>query len=154
MTIIPRIDNTVSTATGAYFAATLSARLLANCSNPDAPAFRVPHQIAFSGRRLNIPSPPRSMSRAGQANTRVEDAMPKYLFEGRYNAEGAKGVAREGGSGRREAIKKMLEGLGGKLDSVYFAFGDIDAYVVADLPDNEAAAAASLAVNQSGVAAA
>ncbi|HKN27394.1 MAG TPA: GYD domain-containing protein [Roseiarcus sp.] len=80
--------------------------------------------------------------------------MPKYLFEGRYNAEGAKGVAREGGSGRREAIKKMLEGLGGKLDSVYFAFGDIDAYVVADLPDNEAAAAASLAVNQSGVAAA
>ena len=79
--------------------------------------------------------------------------MPKYLFEGRYNAEGAKGVAKEGGSGRREAIKKAFEGLGGKLDAVYFAFGDIDVYVVADLPDNETAAAMSLAVNQSGVAA-
>ena len=52
--------------------------------------------------------------------------MPKYLFEGRYNAEGAKGLAKEGGSGRREAINKMFEGLGGKLDSLYFAFGDID----------------------------
>ena len=79
--------------------------------------------------------------------------MPKYLFEGRYNAEGAKGVAREGGSGRREAIHKTFEGLGGRLESLYFAFGDIDVYVVADLPNNETAAAMSLAVNQSGVAA-
>ena len=77
--------------------------------------------------------------------------MPKYLFQGRYNAEGAKGVAKEGGSGRREAAKKAFEGLGGKLEAIYFAFGDIDAYVIADLPDNESAAAASLAVNQSGV---
>jgi uncharacterized protein with GYD domain len=84
----------------------------------------------------------------------VEDAKPKYLFEGRYNAEGAKGVAKEGGSGRLEAIRKACEGLGGKLDSLHFAFGDIDAYVIADLPDNEAAAAMSLAVNQSGVSAA
>ena len=80
--------------------------------------------------------------------------MPKYLFEGRYNAEGAKGIAKEGGTGRREAIRKTFEGLGGKLDSVHFAFGDIDVYVVCDLPDNETAAAASLAVNQSGVVAA
>jgi hypothetical protein len=33
---------------------------------------------------------PRSMVWAGRANTRVENAMPKYLFEARYNAEGAK----------------------------------------------------------------
>ena len=78
--------------------------------------------------------------------------MPKYLFEGRYNVEGAKGVARECGSGRREAIQKSFESLGGKLESLYFAFGDVDAYVIGDLPDNESAAAMSLAVNQSGVA--
>jgi uncharacterized protein with GYD domain len=78
--------------------------------------------------------------------------MPKYLFEGRYSVEGAKGVAREGGSGRREAIKKMFEGLGGKMESLYFAFGDVDVYVIGDLPDNESAAAASLAINQSGAA--
>jgi uncharacterized protein with GYD domain len=78
--------------------------------------------------------------------------MPKYLFEGRYNAEGAKGLVKDGGSGRREAISRMFEGLGGKLDALYFAFGDVDAYVIADLPDNESATAASLAVNQSDVA--
>jgi uncharacterized protein with GYD domain len=78
--------------------------------------------------------------------------MPKYLFEGRYSVEGAKGVAREGGSGRREAIKKMFEGLGGKMECLYFAFGDVDVYVIGDLPDNESAAAASLAINQSGAA--
>jgi uncharacterized protein with GYD domain len=33
---------------------------------------------------------------------------------------------------------------------MYFAFGGIDAYVIADLPDNVAAAALALAVNQAG----
>ena len=78
--------------------------------------------------------------------------MPKYLFEGRYSVEGTKGVAREGGSGRRKAIQKMFEGLGGKLESLHFAFGEVDAYVIGELPDNESAAAASLAVSQSGLA--
>jgi uncharacterized protein with GYD domain len=78
--------------------------------------------------------------------------MAKYLFEARYTAEGAKGVAREGGSGRRAAIAKMTEGLGGRVETFYFAFGDVDAYVVVDLPDNVTAAAAALAVSQSGAA--
>jgi uncharacterized protein with GYD domain len=80
--------------------------------------------------------------------------MPKYLFEGKYGVEGAKGLAREGGSGRRQAVAAMLEGLGGKLEHLYFAFGDVDVFAIADLPNNEAAAAASLAVNQSGPASA
>ena len=46
-----------------------------------------------------------------------------------------------------KAIKKTFESQSGKLDSLHFAFGDVDAYVIADLPDNESAAAASLAVN-------
>ena len=76
--------------------------------------------------------------------------MAKYLFEARYTVEGAKGVAREGGSGRRAAIAKMVEGLGGKLETFYYAFGDVDAYVIVDVPDNVTAAAAALAVNQGG----
>ena len=79
--------------------------------------------------------------------------MPKYLFEGKYSLEGAKGLAREGGSGRRQAIAAMCEGLGGKLEHLYFAFGDVDVYAIADLPNEQAAAAASLAVNQNGSAA-
>jgi hypothetical protein len=35
--------------------------------------------------------------------------MAKYLFEARYSAEGLKGVAREGGSGRRAAIATMAD---------------------------------------------
>lgn len=76
--------------------------------------------------------------------------MAKYLFEATYTAAGAKGVAQEGGSGRRAAIAKMTESMGGKLESFYYAFGGVDAYVIADLPDNVTAAAIALAVNQGG----
>jgi uncharacterized protein with GYD domain len=76
--------------------------------------------------------------------------MPKYLFEARYTAEGAKGLAREGGSGRRDAVARMTEGLGGKLEAFYYAFGDVDAYVIVDMPDNVSVAATALAVNQAG----
>jgi uncharacterized protein with GYD domain len=44
----------------------------------------------------------------------------------------------------------MAEGLGGRLESFYFAFGETDAYVVLDLPDNRTAAAASIAVTTAG----
>ena len=79
-----------------------------------------------------------------------EDNMAKYLFEARYTAEGAKGVAREGGTGRRSAIAKMMEGLGGKLETFYYAFGDVDVYIIVDVPDSVSAAAAALAINQGG----
>jgi len=77
--------------------------------------------------------------------------MPKYLFEARYTAEGAKGVAKEGATGRREAVLKHLAQIGGKLEAMYFAFGDVDCYTIVDLPDNVSAAALSFAVNESGV---
>jgi uncharacterized protein with GYD domain len=77
--------------------------------------------------------------------------MPKYLFQARYSPEGAIGLAKEGGTGRRDAVKKHLENVGGKLESMYFAFGDVDCVVIVDLPNNVSAAALSLAVNQSGL---
>jgi uncharacterized protein with GYD domain len=76
--------------------------------------------------------------------------MPKYLIEASYTSEGIKGVQSAGGSSRREAIGTMLEGVGGSLDGFYFGFGEHDAYVIADLPDNEAAVAVAIAVNASG----
>ena len=76
--------------------------------------------------------------------------MAKFLVKASYTAEGAKGVQGAGGTSRRDAVAKMAEGLGGSLESFYFAFGDTDAYVVLDLPDNQTAVAASIAVNTSG----
>jgi uncharacterized protein with GYD domain len=76
--------------------------------------------------------------------------MAKYLVEAHYTAEGTKGLTREGGTGRRAAATKAVESLGGKIEAFYYAFGDVDAYVIFDVPDNVSAAALSLAVSQSG----
>jgi len=76
--------------------------------------------------------------------------MPKYLIEASYTNEGVKGVQSAGGSSRRQAVKDTLEGLGGGLECFYFGFGEHDAYVIGDLPDNEAAAAVAIAVNAAG----
>ena len=78
--------------------------------------------------------------------------MGKYLFEATYTPQGAKGLAREGGSARREIVEGAVAALGGKVESFYYAFGAVDAYVIAELPDHEAATALALAVNQSGAA--
>jgi uncharacterized protein with GYD domain len=78
--------------------------------------------------------------------------MPKYLFEAQYTADGAEAIASKGGSARRTAVEKAVKGLGGKLECFYFAFGGVDAYVIADLPNNATAAAMALAVARAGLA--
>jgi uncharacterized protein with GYD domain len=76
--------------------------------------------------------------------------MPKYLFEVSYTREGVEGVLAKGGSDRRDAVETAFGSLGGQLDGFYFAFGDRDAFVVADLPDNEAALTAAMTASASG----
>lgn len=76
--------------------------------------------------------------------------MPKYLWQASYTAAGAKGLEKEGGSGRRDAVEKLVADLGGTVEAFYFAFGGTDAYVITDLPDNTTAAAAALTVEASG----
>jgi len=76
--------------------------------------------------------------------------MAKYLIKGSYSVEGTKGLLKEGGSSRRAALDRMIEGLGGKLESFYYALGEADAFVVVDAPDAATAAAASLAINSTG----
>ena len=76
--------------------------------------------------------------------------MAKYLLEVNYTLAGVKGLQSEGGSARVAAATALIEGLGGKIDSFYFAFGGTDVYVVADMPDNVSAAAAALAVSAGG----
>jgi uncharacterized protein with GYD domain len=76
--------------------------------------------------------------------------MAKFLIEARYGPEGARGVAAEGGSARRDTVSELLSSRGGSVEAFYFALGEIDAYIIADLPDNETAVALALAVNGSG----
>jgi uncharacterized protein with GYD domain len=76
--------------------------------------------------------------------------MPKYLLEARYTIDGAKGLMRDGGTKRRAAAEAALKSVGAKVEAFYFAFGDNDAVVIADAPDNVSMTAASLAINASG----
>lgn len=76
--------------------------------------------------------------------------MPKYLIEASYTVEGIKGIRSGGGSSRRDAVASAVESAGGRLESIYFAFGDHDVYAIIDLPDNESATAVALTVNASG----
>ena len=76
--------------------------------------------------------------------------MPKYLITACYTAEGVKGLLKDGGTKRRQAAEAAIKSVGGKMEAFYFAFGDQDAVVVVDAPDNASIAAASLAINASG----
>lgn len=76
--------------------------------------------------------------------------MPKYLVVASYTADGLKGLMKDGGSKRRQAAETALKSVGAKLESFYFAFGEHDAYVTVDAPDNVSIAAASLAIGATG----
>jgi uncharacterized protein with GYD domain len=102
--------------------------------------------------------------------------MAKYLAQISYTAEGAKGLIKEGGTKRLEAVEQLtrelgsaaeqppltmtfcsmeavdhlVKGVGGTLEAFYYAFGDCDLVIIMDLPDNASAAALSLAVSASG----
>jgi len=76
--------------------------------------------------------------------------MPKYLNLASYTAEGARGLMKEGGSGRRATVTKVIESLGGKVEAFYYTHGDHDVVIIVDMPNVTSALALSLAVNASG----
>ena len=51
---------------------------------------------------------------------------------------------------RREAVRKAVEPLGGKLHGYWYAFGEHDGVVLLEGPDNVSAAAISVAVSSTG----
>ena len=79
-----------------------------------------------------------------------EDSMAKYMFRTNYTQSGLKGLLAEGGTGREAALRQTIEGVGGTLDGFYYAFGDCDLYLIADLPDEATATALSLNIAAAG----
>jgi uncharacterized protein with GYD domain len=76
--------------------------------------------------------------------------MPKFLVQGSYSVDGVKGVLKEGGTGRRTAVDSAVKALGGKLESMYFAFGDNDVVAIVDIPDNVTLAALTMGIGSTG----
>lgn len=79
--------------------------------------------------------------------------MAKYLIEASYSEAGLKALVRDGGTGRKKAVEAATKALGGRVESMYFAFGTSDVYAIVDAPDNITAAAFALAVGGTGIAA-
>jgi uncharacterized protein with GYD domain len=78
--------------------------------------------------------------------------MPKFLTRAKLTQEGLQGTLKEGGTARLEAIRQATESLGGRVEALYYAFGEYDLYAIADWPDNVTAAAAAMTVSAAGVA--
>jgi uncharacterized protein with GYD domain len=77
--------------------------------------------------------------------------MAKYLVEANYVGDGIKGLLKEGGTSRRAAVEAAAKTVGGSVDAFYYAFGETDAYVIIDAPDNVTAAGLALTIAASGV---
>jgi uncharacterized protein with GYD domain len=77
--------------------------------------------------------------------------MPKYLIQGRYTAEGLKGLAKDKASGRKAAVQAGLKSVNGKVESLYFALGSDDVVLIVEAPDNVAVAAVSLSAGATGL---
>ena len=73
--------------------------------------------------------------------------MAKFLIHANYTTKGAHGLLQEGGSKRREALTQTVEGLGGTLECLYYAFGSVDLILIADFPDEATALAFSMRIN-------
>ena len=75
--------------------------------------------------------------------------MPKYLVMGGYTAEAwARFVGNP--EDRMAPVRKVAESVGGKLDFLYWTFGEDDYVGMIDAPDDVTAAAFSVAVGSSG----
>lgn len=77
--------------------------------------------------------------------------MPKYLIQASYTAEGLKGLQKDKASGRRSAVAQAVEGIGGRLEAMYYGLGEDDVFVIVDAPNTGAVAAMSIAVSASGL---
>lgn len=76
--------------------------------------------------------------------------MAKYLISANYVGDGIKGLLKEGGTSRREVVKKLASSLGGSVESMYYAFGETDVYIIVDMPDNASMASLALLASSSG----
>ena len=76
--------------------------------------------------------------------------MSKYLVQASYTADGVKGLSKDTASGRKAAVAHAIESLGGRLEALYFSFGEHDILAVIDVPDNAAAARFALRAASTG----
>ena len=75
--------------------------------------------------------------------------MPCYMLQVAYAPE-AWATLTKNPENRVEAIRPVVEGMGGRIHEGYCCFGDYDIVVIFELPDNVSAAAFSIAISSKG----
>ena len=75
--------------------------------------------------------------------------MARYMIQASYNNSGVVDLVKNP-QDRSAAIRPVIEGLGGKMHSFDYCFGDYDVVVIAELPDNVSMAALAMAVSAGG----
>ena len=77
--------------------------------------------------------------------------MALYVATGTYTAEGYRGLAKDGASGRKEVLTKAMTDLGGELRALYYTGDNLGYFVIAELPDDIGPATIGLAILSSGM---
>jgi uncharacterized protein with GYD domain len=75
--------------------------------------------------------------------------MAYYLYQLSYTPEAVKALVASP-SDRKAAATKLIEGLGGKLHHLFFAFGTYDVICLIEGPDDKMMAAGAMAVAAAG----
>ena len=75
--------------------------------------------------------------------------MAHYLFQAAYTSDAWAAMVKKP-QDRIEAIRPVVESLGGKIVAGYLAFGEYDTVAIAELPDNTSAAAFAMAASAGG----
>jgi uncharacterized protein with GYD domain len=75
--------------------------------------------------------------------------LPHYLVQVGYNTSGLAGLVKEP-QDRIDKVTPAIEGLGGRVECAYYAFGEHDIVLICEMPDNATAAAFALAVGAGG----
>jgi uncharacterized protein with GYD domain len=73
----------------------------------------------------------------------------KFMLQFSYTPQAWAGMMKNP-TDRVAAARSAIEPLGGRIESMYFAFGERDGFVIIEAPDTDTAAAMSIAVNSSG----
>ena len=75
--------------------------------------------------------------------------MPHFLTQVAYNEQAWQSLV-SNPQDRLDAIRPVVEKLGGRVVNAYFAFGDYDFVLITELPDNVSAAALAIAASAGG----
>ena len=75
--------------------------------------------------------------------------MPYYMLQATYSPQAWSGMVKSP-QNRLDAVRPVVEKLGGKIEGGWLAFGEYDIVLVCQLPNNVSAAAFSMAASAGG----